>query len=96
MLNWTYVRLRFALRKSYPLCFASAILMWTGAFAATPTAMAQMTQGVVISEFLADNDNGLLDADGDSSDWIELHNASDAAVNLDGWYLTDDPDLNDL
>jgi len=45
---------------------------------------------VEIAEFMADNEDGLSDADGDNSDWIELHNGGAAAVNLDGWYLTDD------
>ncbi len=43
-----------------------------------------------ISEFLASNDNGLHDEDGDSSDWIEILNPAMTA-NLQGWYLTDDP-----
>jgi hypothetical protein len=46
---------------------------------------------LVISEFLAANASGLTDRDGDTSDWIELHNRGDAAVNLAGWCLTDDP-----
>lgn len=45
---------------------------------------------VVISEFLADNEDGLADADGDTSDWIELHNDGAAAVSLAGWHLTDE------
>lgn len=45
---------------------------------------------VIISEFVAENDGHLLDVDGDSSDWIELHNNGGAAVNLTGWFLTDD------
>jgi len=45
---------------------------------------------VVISEFMAVNTDTLLDEDGDSSDWIELHNESAGAVNLLGWSLTDD------
>ena len=44
---------------------------------------------VVISEFMASNINTLLDGDGLSSDWIELYNPAGMAVNLDGWYLTD-------
>lgn len=48
----------------------------------------------VISEFLADNDNGLQDEDGDTSDWIEIHNPGDIGVNLSGWHLTDN--INDL
>lgn len=49
---------------------------------------------VVISEFVADNKSGLLDGDGNASDWIEIHNTSSSEVDLTGWYLTDDP--NDL
>ena len=44
---------------------------------------------VHISECMADNDNTLLDIDGDSSDWIELYNASSTVADLTGWYLTD-------
>src|SRR5690349_10866599 len=44
---------------------------------------------VVISEFLAENDGGLIDQDGDTPDWIELFNDSAVAVSLDGWRLTD-------
>jgi hypothetical protein len=44
---------------------------------------------VQISELLADNENGLADENGTRQDWIELYNSGDAAVNLDGWWLTD-------
>ena len=44
----------------------------------------------LITEFLASNDSGLVDEDGNSSDWIELYNAGDSALDLDGWHLTDD------
>ena len=47
-------------------------------------------QAVVITEFLAENRDGLADEDGDSSDWIEIQNQGAATVNLDGWSLTDD------
>src|SRR5690606_35780390 len=50
---------------------------------------------VIISEFLASNDDGLRDRDGDASDWIELHNPTGAAVDLAGWSLTDDADEPD-
>src|SRR5688572_26784635 len=45
---------------------------------------------VVINEFLANNNNGIVDQDNDHSDWIELKNTGGAAVNLAGWSLTDD------
>jgi len=45
--------------------------------------------GIIISEFMADNDETLRDEDGDPVDWIELHNAGDVTVDLSGWHLTD-------
>jgi len=64
------------------------ILTWLlGGVAAAAT-------GPVISEFMACNKATLLDADRDSSDWIEIQNPTAVAVNLNGWYLTDD--MNDL
>ncbi|MCI0353016.1 MAG: lamin tail domain-containing protein, partial [Acidobacteriales bacterium] len=44
---------------------------------------------VRISEFMAENDGGLRDPDGDTPDWIEIQNDSSSAVNLGGWHLTD-------
>jgi hypothetical protein len=52
-----------------------------------------MVPDVVINEILAQNVNGLRDEDGQTEDWIELHNRGDSAVNLEGWSLTDDPAL---
>ena len=49
---------------------------------------------VVISEVMASNRETLVDADGESSDWIELLNYGHEPVDLDGWYLTDN--ANDL
>jgi len=46
--------------------------------------------GPLITEFMAANSATLLDGDGDSSDWIEIHNPTEAEVDLAGWYLTDD------
>lgn len=46
---------------------------------------------LAISEFLAGNDGGLRDAEGDTPDWIELRNDSASVASLDGWHLTDDP-----
>jgi hypothetical protein len=45
---------------------------------------------VTINEILAGNTTGVRDADGDRSDWIELHNDGASSVDLTGWYLTDD------
>ncbi len=45
---------------------------------------------ILITEFMASNDNTLDDGDGNSSDWIELYNASTNDIDLTGWYLSDD------
>ena len=52
-------------------------------------------QEPVISEFLAANDANLADADGDSPDWIEIYNPNVFAIDLGGYFLTDDPAESD-
>lgn len=48
---------------------------------------------VYISEFMASNSgdqpDSLKDELGNAPDWIEIHNASDEAADLTGWFLTD-------
>ncbi|MGJ8696916.1 MAG: CotH kinase family protein [Verrucomicrobiaceae bacterium] len=44
----------------------------------------------IITEFLASNSGILTDEDGDTSDWIEIHNPTTADIDLAGWHLTDD------
>ncbi len=45
---------------------------------------------IVINEFMADNDTTIQDPDGTGfPDWVELHNTSDSAVDLSGYFLTD-------
>ena len=43
---------------------------------------------ILISEFMADNEHTLNDEDGDSSDWIEIFNPNESAVDLTGWFLS--------
>ena len=45
---------------------------------------------IQIREFMASNQTGLVDEDGEFHDWIELLNADSIAQNLEGWALTDD------
>jgi len=42
-----------------------------------------------ITEFMAINDRTLIDDDDDRSDWIEIHNPTSTAVDLNGWSLSD-------
>lgn len=46
----------------------------------------------LLSEFVAGNQGGLRDGDGESSDWIEIFNAGDTAVDLAAYRLTDEAD----
>ncbi|MCB1125275.1 MAG: lamin tail domain-containing protein, partial [Verrucomicrobiae bacterium] len=46
---------------------------------------------VRFSEFVANNRLSLRDGHGEAPDWIELHNPTDAAVDLAGCGLSDDP-----
>src|SRR5437867_7012298 len=61
-----------------------AALLFLVACVQTPAA-----ENVFISEFMAVNNWTLADEDGDFSDWIEIHNGGTAAVDLNGWFLTD-------
>ncbi len=45
---------------------------------------------VVINEIMASNTKTVQDPNGQYDDWIELHNKSAAAVNIGGWYISDD------
>jgi len=67
--------------KSLPIAFAVLALFVHGS---------SLQSAPIISELMANNDTGLQDEDSDFSDWIEIHNPDPVAVNLDGWFLTDD------
>jgi spore coat protein CotH len=45
--------------------------------------------GLVINEFLADNDSVIPDQDGEYDDWIELYNNSDTEIELIDYFLSD-------
>lgn len=46
-----------------------------------------------ITEVMASNDGAWVDEIGETDDWFELHNASDAPLSLAGYRVGDDPDL---
>ena len=46
-----------------------------------------------INEVVADNDTGHMSELGENSDWVELYNTDPFAVNLTGYYLSDDETL---
>ena len=46
---------------------------------------------IVLNEYVSSNLNGLVDEDGDTSDWIELYNVAAYDIDLDGYGISDDP-----
>lgn len=70
-------------RSRFPL--GETALLWLA------VAAAHAASPVTISEFVASNHLGLADEDGIRRDWIEIYNPG-ASLDLEGWYLTDDPD----
>lgn len=46
-------------------------------------------QNIIINELMSNNQNFLLDEDGDDSDWIEIYNNSSSDINLQGYFLSD-------
>lgn len=71
-----------SLRRSLP----ATLILITGLLAISPA-----SARIYISEFLAENTNGLRDGDGEFSDWIEIYNSGSQPVDLEGYYLTDNP-----
>ncbi|MED5587167.1 MAG: CotH kinase family protein [Verrucomicrobiota bacterium] len=49
----------------------------------------------LITEFMSANSSVIYDEDAQSSDWIEIHNPEPNAIDLDGYFLTDDPEEPD-
>ncbi len=64
------------------------IVLLLGLFSVSSPADAQ----VIINEFLADNALTNFDDDGDNEDWVELYNQGDEDVDLQGYFLSDNPD----
>lgn len=73
---------RFAILRS----LVAPILALLALLAAPTAARAD----VVITEFLANNNTGIVDEDGERGDWIEVYNNGTTNQNLAGWRLTDE------
>ena len=80
-----------------PLSSVSKMLKPFLLFYTTTALFSALGAEVVISEIMASNASTLADEDGAFSDWIEIENTGLTAVDLTGWYLTDDNnfDIND-
>jgi hypothetical protein len=76
-------------KKFFWILLLLAFLLSAGQI--TASFASETDSDLIINEFVADNGSGLIDEDGDYSDWIEIYNRGDSTINLGGWSLTDDP-----
>jgi hypothetical protein len=58
-------------------------------FLATTGPVLLSQDALFINEFMSSNGITIADEDGDFEDWIELYNAGDESIDLDGFYLSD-------
>jgi hypothetical protein len=77
-----FILMRVAILLQWSRCLVLATLFCLGLMPANGS--------LLISEFVAVNDSGLKDEDGDTADWIEIYNNDLVPVNLEGWSLTDE------
>jgi hypothetical protein len=80
---------------SVPISAATTFTLTASSSFGTSTAsleliLVQPASHLVISEIVADNESGLMDEDGAFPDWLEIFNPTASAINLLGYYLTDD------
>jgi len=54
-----------------------------------PIPASEIPDGLVINEFMANNDDAVAGPDSSYPDWIELYNGGSASVDLSGMYLSD-------
>ena len=67
-------------------CLATTLLL----IASSGCDTAASEQTLFINEFMADNETVLSDENGEFKDWIEIYNAGEDAVSMDGYFITDD------
>lgn len=71
-----------------PSAFLRCALAW--AMLAMCAAVQSAYGQIFVNEVCASNTAIVADEDGDYEDWIELYNSGEEAVNLDGYFISDD------
>jgi len=54
------------------------------------TGVKQAASPLLLNEWMCNNEFGILDSDGDASDWVEIFNPSDQSIDMSGYGLSDD------
>src|SRR5262245_29043923 len=68
-----------------------AVALATTSVIFSTTHSARAVDDLLVTEVMAVNDSTLADEDGEFPDWVEIYNAGGNTVDLNGWYLTDNP-----
>lgn len=80
------------MKRLYPLFISfilSVIAITAGIFISQNYLASSDLTNLVISEFMASNQNTIFDEDGDASDWIEIFNPTQSKINLKGYAITE-------
>lgn len=70
--------------------FLCLLVLLGGVLVSSRQVSAQPTGVVYVNEVMSSNNGAVADEDGEFSDWVELYNGGDTAVNLAGFGLSDD------
>ena len=71
--------------------FSDPVELAEGSDPNNPTNFPDVLLPLILNEIMTRNEIGIQDGYGTREDWIEIHNPNPTAVNLDGYFLTDDP-----
>lgn len=71
--------------------FLFAILLINALITVDAVASDAISSPVVINELMADNESTIQSDRGNYTDWIELYNSANYAVDVSGMFLTDNP-----
>jgi len=77
----------FTLHFSKPILILAVILF--ALMISVPNSL--LGQAVYINEIMSSNATTIADEDGEYEDWIELYNDEEFAINLEGYFLSDNP-----
>ena len=72
------------------IIFSMAIMALTGCGSDGPEEPLSDHSGLVINEFMAENDTLDVDGTGGTPDWIEIYNTGTEDVDIRGWFMTDE------
>lgn len=87
MIGFVSTRPQKTIRLTHVLLLFIALFLLTSRFSGSSYG----SRTLWITEIMASNRGTIADEDGEFPDWIELHNAGNSAIELEGFWLSNDP-----